>query len=457
MNSVATSIMNRNGRVVRCLRSWVEWEGCDELVLVDWSSRRPVEEFLNKQKFFNKKIKIIRVDAEKYFSRSKSFNLAVRNCTYNNIIKIDIDYVLTNKKILEKHLKKAFQPKSFAHSSTGSHLTGFCAFNAEDFEKIGGYNEALEDWGYEDEDLYSRLAKSGLSEFHIKKPKEFLFHIPHSNALSVKNHKNKNKRKTKLRNAKLCNEEDYRELVKMANKGKLSVSERIEKASEENIKAKSKMGRARFLRAQAKSECENKVFAPAGKVIFPQSFVRSVEKMPEEKIYDYCFMGAFAFWDKFNKKSAKKTQEIGFNNRKWVIDYAKKNFTEKSIFINTSGEINLKDGWQSLGAFDKTFSGKGCLPKSMENKGVFDEYYYKTMKMSCFTLCPAGDRPWSIRFFEALMCKSIPVVEKHCHAWRIQEEKNAGYFYYLHSDEKVYSKEIAEENYQLFIKNHTFL
>lgn len=215
-------------------------------------------------------------------------------------------------------------------------------------------------------------------------------------------------------------------------------------------------GRAGFLRAQAKSESENKIFAPARKVIFPQSFVRSVEKMPEEKIYDYCFMGAFAFWDEF-KKCKEKTQKTGFNNRKWVIDYAKKNFTEKSIFINTSGEINLKDGWQSLGVFDKTFSGKGCLPKSMKDKGVFDEDYYKAMKMSCFALCPAGDAPWSIRFFEALMCKSIPVVKKHSDAWRIKEEQNAGYFYYLHSDEKVYSKEIAEENYQLFIKNHTFL
>ena len=456
MNSVATSIMNRNGRVIRCLRSWVEWEGCNEFVLVDWSSRRPVEEFLSKQKFNNEKIKIIRVDEEKYFSRSKSFNLAVRNCTYSNIIKIDIDYVLTNKKILEKHLKKTFQPKSFAHSSTGSHLTGFCAFNRADFEKIGGYNEDLEDWGYEDEDFYSRLTKSGLSEFHIKNPKKFLFHIPHSIALSVENHKNKNKRETKLRNAKLCNGEDYRELVKMADKGKLSVSERIEKASKKNIKVKSKVGRAGILRAQAERESESKVIAPAYKVIFPQSFVRSVEKMPEEKIYDYCFMGAFAFWDEF-KKCKEKTQQTGFNNRKWVIDYAKNNFTEKSIFINTSGEINLKGGWKTLGPFDKTFSGKGCLPKSMENKGIFDEDYYKTMKMSCFSLCPAGDAPWSIRFFEAMMCKSIPVVKKHEEAWRLNEEKKAGYIYYLADDMKEYSREVVDHNYKLFIKHHTFL
>lgn len=206
MNSVATSIMNRNGRVIRCLRSWVEWEGCHELVLVDWSSRCPVEKFLNKEKFFNKKIKIIRVDEEKYFSRSKSFNLAIRNCTYNNIIKIDIDYELTNKKILETYLKNVSQSKCFAYAKGVKHFTGFCAFGIADFEKVGGYNESLGDWGYEDRDLYSRLAKEGLSELVIKKPKKFLHHIPHSASKSVENHKNKNKKETEVRNIKLCEE-----------------------------------------------------------------------------------------------------------------------------------------------------------------------------------------------------------------------------------------------------------
>lgn len=197
--------MSRNDRVIRCLRSWLKWEGCHEFVLVDWNSRRPVEELLRKENFNNKKIKIIRVDKEKYFSRSRSFNLAVRNCTHSNVIKIDIDYVLTNKKILKRHLRKTLQPKSFAHSSNvSSHLTGFCIFNKADFEKIGGYNEDLEDWGYEDVDLYSRLTKSGLSEFIIKSPKKFLFHIPHSRDLSVENHKNKDREASKLRNIKLC-------------------------------------------------------------------------------------------------------------------------------------------------------------------------------------------------------------------------------------------------------------
>jgi len=38
-------------------------------------------------------------------------------------------------------------------------------------------------------------------------------------------------------------------------------------------------------------------------------------------------------------------------------------------------------------------------------------YYFEKMCQSKFILCPAGDEPWSFRFYETLMCKSIPIVE----------------------------------------------
>ena len=208
MNSVAVSVMNRNGRVTRCLESWLKWKGCGELIVLDWSSEVPVKEFLSKKKFNNAKIKIVRVDGEEYFSRSKAFNLSVKHCSYETIVKIDIDYILTNIKLLEGHLRKVSKSKSFIHCSRSGNLTGFCAFSKADFDKTGGYNELLEDWGYEDEDLYSRLAKEGLASFQINNPKRFLFHIPHSFDLSVKNHKNKNRKKSLLKNAEMCEGKD---------------------------------------------------------------------------------------------------------------------------------------------------------------------------------------------------------------------------------------------------------
>jgi hypothetical protein len=202
MASLAISIMNRNGRVLRCINSWLAWEGCEEVVIIDWSSEFLINDFLKKQGFYDKKIKIVRVDGEQYFSRSRSFNLSVKHCTCEEVVRIDVDYVLTDEGLLNEVYRKVKSSKSFAHASRSKHLTGFCIFKKADFLKIGGYNEEFEDWGYEDYDLYNRLEQSGLNPVHINNAKEFLFHIPHSAKLSVENHKCKNRKKSLLANAK---------------------------------------------------------------------------------------------------------------------------------------------------------------------------------------------------------------------------------------------------------------
>lgn len=46
------------------------------------------------------------------------------------------------------------------------------------------------------------------------------------------------------------------------------------------------------------------------------------------------------------------------------------------------------------------------------------------MCQSKFVLCPADDAPWSFRFYEVLMCKSILIVESWHHTYRTKEEAN---------------------------------
>ena len=107
MASLAISIMNRNGRVLRCINSWLAWEGCEEVVIIDWSSEFLISDFLKKQGFYDKKIKIVRVDGEQYFSRSRSFNLSVKHCTCEEVVRIDVDYVLTDEGLLNEVYQKA--------------------------------------------------------------------------------------------------------------------------------------------------------------------------------------------------------------------------------------------------------------------------------------------------------------------------------------------------------------
>lgn len=48
----------------------------------------------------------------------------------------------------------------------------------------------------------------------------------------------------------------------------------------------------------------------------------------------------------------------------------------------------------------------------------WDEEYFRLLSRSRFVLCPNGDFVWSYRFFEAVLCGAIPVVEEACEAYQ---------------------------------------
>lgn len=200
--SVATAVMNRANRVVRCLSSWLAWERCKEIVVIDWSSRFLVKNVIKNQGINDDRVKVIRKANQKFFSRSKAWNLAIENCSREKILRIDIDYVLEDQNILNSVLSPVDSNSGFVSVRKNANLKGFCGFRQKDFLGVLGYNEDFEGWGYEDEDFYNRLVKNGIPQFHIDAPKDFLFHIPHSKRMSVVNHKCKNRKKTLKENIK---------------------------------------------------------------------------------------------------------------------------------------------------------------------------------------------------------------------------------------------------------------
>jgi hypothetical protein len=78
------------------------------------------------------------------------------------------------------------------------------------------------------------------------------------------------------------------------------------------------------------------------------------------------------------------------------------------------------------------------------------------MTQSKFVLCPQGDNPWSFRFYEVLMCKSIPIVESHHDTYRTIEESALPYNYVLSNEVNLnanYDK-ITSNNTSIFEKWH---
>ncbi len=47
----------------------------------------------------------------------------------------------------------------------------------------------------------------------------------------------------------------------------------------------------------------------------------------------------------------------------------------------------------------------------------WDEDYYRFLAGSQFVLCPSGDYTWTYRFYEAILCGAIPIVEEGCKAY----------------------------------------
>jgi len=183
--------------------------------------------------------------------------------------------------------------------------------------------------------------------------------------------------------------------------------------------------------------------------IFSYKYYNDIKSLNHVKKYDYCFIGSI---------------KSDLYNRQWIIDFAKQYFTENSIFVNTD-----YDDWVSLGSFDLSYKKLGYSPKfdplgdGQSRRAQFrivqeNLFYFETLCQSKFVLCPAGDSPWSFRFYEVLMCESMPIVKKSDHTWRMENEKEINYKYILSDNVMTYNELLynmdIQENTEKFKSFH---
>ena len=84
--------------------------------------------------------------------------------------------------------------------------------------------------------------------------------------------------------------------------------------------------------------------------------------------------------------------------------------------------------------------------RTMSTK-IFDVDYFKAVARSKYTLCPNGDFIWTYRFFEAIIFKSIPIIEDYTEIYD-------GYKYYTVDDEFIYREDWVEFNLEKLKKDH---
>jgi hypothetical protein len=182
------------------------------------------------------------------------------------------------------------------------------------------------------------------------------------------------------------------------------------------------------------------------KALFSNAYYDSLCKLPHGKKYDFCFIGSI---------------NSCYEERCWVIEFAKRYFTNNSIFINT----DTNPEWELLGKFDLSNKNMGFCPKECNNyqsKKVQyrtveeNKFYFETMTQSKYILCPAGDAPWSFRFYETLLCHSIPILISEHHSYRTKTESRIPYSYLVvNMDSNINNIELVNDIlYNKLLKNN---
>lgn len=204
--SIVTSCMNRVEFLKEVLPTWVKSKP-DEIVIVDWNSDDK-EEISKVANEYGPLLKLIRVDNYPNWSLTKSFNLGFRASSFDKILKLDSDIKLDEKFFFYHNLGKdsIFFSGDWAKARNDNekHTNGVLYVKRSDFFKIGGYNEFIEGYGYDDSDLYSRLSQ--VAQRHLI-CLDLVEHINHSNELRIENTKNKNRLDIEIEKNRLISEE----------------------------------------------------------------------------------------------------------------------------------------------------------------------------------------------------------------------------------------------------------
>ena len=180
--SLATGCMNRIASLRWALPSWLDCPQIDEIVIVDWSSNRPVHEELSD--FQDKRIRFVRVEGQPFWCAARCHNVEILTTRSDNLIRIDSDVRLVQG-FFEHHTltdDSVFWNLSWEQATCDEdrHLAGTIYTRRENFLLVKGYNEHLRSYGFEDDDLFRRMMSAGLRRCHSRR--ELMEHLPHDDA-----------------------------------------------------------------------------------------------------------------------------------------------------------------------------------------------------------------------------------------------------------------------------------
>lgn len=178
--SIVACCMNRHSTLRTVLPAWRAVENVSEIILVDWSSEPPLQPLVSQLVADDTRVRVIRVDSEPAWILSRAYNLGVSVARHDTIIRTDCDYSLSPT-FLSSHplTSRQFYAGNYKHARNENeiHLNGAVLIRRADFLSVGGYDERIQTYGWDDEDLYTRLEKSGMQKLNLSY--DMVSHVPH--------------------------------------------------------------------------------------------------------------------------------------------------------------------------------------------------------------------------------------------------------------------------------------
>mmetsp|Transcript_9185 Transcript_9185/g.18685 ORF Transcript_9185/g.18685 Transcript_9185/m.18685 type:complete len:753 (-) Transcript_9185:435-2693(-) len=163
--SLVAACRNRQETLVKTFPTYLAASNISEIILVDWSSNPPLSKVLDA--FKDPRVQIIRAENESQWILSRAFNLGISFAKYETIVRLDCDHAIEPDFVAAHTLSpddKFFYAGNYtlARDENEVHINGAMIVSRSNFWKILGYDERIQTYGWDDEDMYTRLAKQGL-------------------------------------------------------------------------------------------------------------------------------------------------------------------------------------------------------------------------------------------------------------------------------------------------------
>lgn len=165
MLSLVTACMNRDHHLRRSLPHWLTLPGIDEILVVDWSNRTPLDDLVS----LDPRIRVIRVEDEPRWVLPYAYNLGVTRARGDLILKCDADCLpvpaITQLTPVAGHFYAGDWRSGAPVGKTC--VNGQCLFTRGQWTAVNGYSDLLRRYGHDDVDFYQRLVAAGHARLEI--------------------------------------------------------------------------------------------------------------------------------------------------------------------------------------------------------------------------------------------------------------------------------------------------